>query len=356
MRFDILFPTLLFLVTLVAMFLSRRAESKLKATVEERELNNRDVALLVAMIAVLVSVIAFVPGMAIMALFLFSYSTLLFTVSYAFSDMERRRMTFYCGVFVLVSVFAAVAAFFGVVPEELRVYGTLAFVGLAAGAVAALGYALRKAVKPKWYVAVLSPALFLLLFAFYGNTSIGFTVPLSVSLGQFPYLLDIYGLTFAILIVVYLNSLFTWKTVFIFAALLTGLDIVLVWVTGQMVQAANAISGLGLPVLVAFPTFPVIPYGGTILLLRLGLGDLFFAGILSTQALKKFGNKIAVLSALTIAISFGLFELLLLNFPEMVSALPATLPIVLGWLPVVGWKIISERGKKTATTVELKKD
>jgi hypothetical protein len=359
MRFDILFPTLLFAVTLVAMFLSRKAESKLKAAVEERELGNRDVALLVAMIAVLVSIIAFIPQMAIMALFLFSYSSLLFIVSYAFSDMEKRRMALYCGIFVIISVFAAAAAFFGVVPAELRVYGTLAFVSLAGCSLAALVYALHKAIKPKWYVAALSPALFLLFFVFYGQTSIGFIVPLTVSFQQFPYLLDIYGLAFAVLIVVYLNSLFTWKTVFIFAALLTGLDIVLVWVTGQMVQAANAISGLGLPVLVAFPTFPVITAAGGagILLLRLGLGDLFFAGILATQALKKYGSRIAVLSALTISVSFGLFELLLLNFPEMVSALPATLPIVLGWLPVIGGKLLAERRNKTATTTaELKKD
>jgi hypothetical protein len=356
MRFDVLFPTLLFVVTLVAMFLSSKAEYKFKATVEERELGNRDVALLVAMIAVLVSIIAFIPQMAIMALFLFSYSSLLFTVSYAFSDFEKKRMKLYCGVFILVSALAAVAAFFGVVPDDLRVCGTVAFAALAGCSVAALVYALRKDIKPKWYVAALSPALFLLLFIFYGNTNIGFVVPMSVSIGQFPYLLDIYGLTFAILIVVYLNSLFTWKTVFIFAALLTGLDIVLVWVTGQMVQAANAISGLGLPVLVAFPTFPFILTTEGILILRLGLGDLFFAGILASQALNKFGRKIAVASALTISISFGLFELLLLNYPQMVSALPATLPIVLGWLPVIGWKILSERGKKSATNVELKKD
>ncbi|MCW4047650.1 MAG: hypothetical protein NWE99_08855 [Candidatus Bathyarchaeota archaeon] len=347
------------MVTLVAMFLSKKAEAKLKATVEERELGNRDVALLVAMIAVLVSIIAFVPQMAIMALFLFSYTTLLFTVSYAFSDMEKRRLKLYCGAFVLVSGLAAVAAFFGVVPAGLRVYGTLAFIGLAAGSLVTLMYALRSDVKPKWYVAALSPALFLLLFVFYGETSIGFIVPSSVSFLQFPYLLNIYGLLFAVLIVAYLNSLFTWKTVFIFAALLTGLDIVLVWVTGQMVQAANAISGLGLPVLVAFPTLPIILTMKGILILRLGLGDLFFAGILATQTMKKFGKKIAVLSALTISISFGLFEMFLLNFPGIVSALPATLPIVLGWLPVVGWKIIDERRNKTAmttATAELKKD
>ena len=357
MRFDVLFRTLFFIVTLVAMYLSKKAEPRLKETVEERELGARDVALLVAMIAVLVSVITFIPQMAVMAVFLFSYSSLLFIVSYAFSDIEKRKITLYCGVFVLVGALAAVAAFLGVVPTDLQLYGTLSFTGLAACALIALVYALHKDIKPKWYVAALSPAMFLLLFLFYGQTNIGFIVPSSISLQQFPYLLDIYGLIFAVLIVVYLNSLFTWKTVFIFAALLTGLDIVLVWVTGQMVQAANAIAGLGLPVLVAFPTVPILLTTNGILLLRLGLGDLFFAGILSTQALKKFGNKIGVLSAFTISISFAFFELLLLNFPEMVSALPATLPILLGWLPVVGIKLLTQRKmKRSAMPTEPKKE
>ena len=52
MRFDILFPTLLFAITAVGMFLSKKAEPRLKTVVEEREFRNRDIALLVAMIAV----------------------------------------------------------------------------------------------------------------------------------------------------------------------------------------------------------------------------------------------------------------------------------------------------------------
>ena len=43
------------------MYLSKKAEPRLKETVEERELGIRDIALLVAMIAVLVSVITFIP-------------------------------------------------------------------------------------------------------------------------------------------------------------------------------------------------------------------------------------------------------------------------------------------------------
>ena len=230
----------------------------------------------------------------------------------------------------------------------MRVYGTLAFAGLASCAFFALMYAQQNAdAKQKWYVATLSPALFLLLFFFYNGTDI-----------WFPYLLDVYGLIFAILIVLYLGALFTWKTVFIFAGFITTLDIILVWFTGQMVQAANAVSNLGLPVLVAFPTVPLITLEGGILIMRLGLGDFFFAGILATQTLKKFGRKTAIASLITICISFALFELILLN-KELydalpVKALPATLPIILGWLPVIAWKILSERKQKQQMSKKLK--
>ncbi len=338
MYFDILMPAILFMVTIAAMFLGKRTEAKLKATVEEREFKTRDSAILVGMIAVAVSVVMFVPSMAILAVFLLSYCSLLFTVTYVFSDINKKRMLIYCGVFIVASVLAGTVGFLGVLPENLRVIGTLAFASLASCAFFALLYALRSAeTKHKWYFAALSPALFLLLFFFYNETSL-----------WFPYLLDVYGILFALLIVLYLSTLFNWKTVFIFAGFITAMDIVLVWVTGTMVQAANAVSGLGLPVLVAFPTIPLIVVEGGILLLRLGLGDFFFAGILATQTLKKFGKKTAVVSALTMSVSFGLFELLLLN-PSDFDALPATLPIVLGWLPIVAVKMLLARKQKTPT-------
>jgi hypothetical protein len=340
MHFDILMPIILFVVTLGAMLIGRKAESKLKATVEEREFKNRDVALLVGMIAVAVSVVVFIPSLALLGLFLFSYSSLLFTVTYAFSNLKTHRITLYCVGFIVASIIAGAAGFIGVIPSDLRFYGILAFALFAFVVFMALIYAQKKPdSKQKWYLAALPPALFLMLFAFFSTTFI-----------WFPYLLDVYGIIFAMLIVIYLNSLFTWKTVFIFAGFLTGVDIVLVWLTQTMVQAAEQISGLGLPVLVAFPTIPVISTTAGILILRLGLGDFFFAGILTSQTLRKFGLKTAVTSLLTISISFGLFELILLN-PELtaalpVPALPATLPILLGWLPIVLIKILIERMQK----------
>jgi len=81
--------------------------------------------------------------------------------------------------------------------------------------------------------------------------------------------------------------------------------------------------------------------GSNVLFMSLGLGDFFFAGILATQTFKKFGKRTAVLSVLTMSVSFAVFEAFLLNYRW--GAFPGTLMIICGWLPVVAWKILSER-------------
>src|SRR3990170_5476678 len=115
----------------------------------------------------------------------------------------------------------------------------------------------------------------------------------------FPVLLNVYGVVFAVLVTLYLSSLFTWKVTFLFAGLLTVADIVLVLFTGVMVTAATHVAGLGLPVLISLPTVPLVISEQGIRYLSLGLGDFFFAGTLATQTFKKFGRKAAAISALT---------------------------------------------------------
>jgi hypothetical protein len=347
MYFDILMPAVLFTVTLIAMFLSKKAETKLKATVEEREFRSRDIIMLVTMIAIAVSIIAFIPSIAILAIFLFSYSSLLFTFTYAYSDMKLKKLTLYCSSLIMASIIAILAGFSGILSPEIVPYGemaftilTIAFTILAFCAFSALLYAHKKSnLKQKWYIAALTPAMFILLLVFFRGSAI-----------WDPYLINVYGIMFAMLIVIYLGSMFSWKTVFLFAGFLTGIDILLVWVTGTMLTAAQSMSGLGLPVLVAFPTVPWISTETGVLLMRLGLGDFFFAGILGTQTWKKFDKKTAIISLIAMTISFGLFELFLLN-PELAAllpkkALPATLPIVLGWLPVVVIKLLQKQKSK----------
>jgi hypothetical protein len=216
-------------------------------------------------------------------------------------------------------------------------YGGLATYGLAAFAFSAILYEqMRKTAGERWYLAVLPPALFLLLYLFYQGTLL-----------WFPYFFNIFAITFAILITLYLASLFTWKVVFIFAGLLTVMDIILVLGTGIMGEAATTLLNLGLPIAVVLPRIPIqgaISFGG------LGLGDFFFAGILGTQTYKKFGEKTAVVSALVMAISLGLFYVIQLYFEIMFF--PATVSILCGWLPVVAWKLVAERKTKDNAVIQ----
>jgi len=329
--FDVTMPVALFVVTLVAMLLDRRVEGKLKTTFEEREFRARDAALFVVMISVAVSVIVFVPQLAIIAVFLFSYSTLLFTFAYVFSGMRKKRAQLFCVGFGVASLAAGAVALLDPLADSLMFYGGAALLGLATFAFLALLLEWKKAdVKERWYLAVLPPALFILLYLVYNGTSL-----------WFPYLLNVYAITFAVLIILYVGSLFTWKSAFIFAGLLTVMDIILVLVTGVMVTAAKQVAGLGLPVLVSLPTVPLIISEKGVQFMSLGLGDFFFAGILATQTFKKFGKRTAVLSVLTMSVSFAVFEAFLLNYS--LRAFPGTLMIICGWLPVVAWKILSNR-------------
>jgi hypothetical protein len=354
---DVAMPLALLAVSTAALLLNERTEGKLKTTFEERELRTRDVVLLVVMIAVAVSVIGYVsildPGQifqnVILLVFMFSYSMLLLVFSYLFSGMKKRRAQLFSFGFAIASLLAGTIGLLEPFADSLAFYRALAFYGLAAFALASMIIDTKKAdAKERWYVAVQPPALFVLLFVFFNVVYDGAPV-------WAPVLLDVFALTFAVLIILYLGSLFTWKTTLVFAVLLTIVDIILVLVTGTMVEAAEQFTGLGLPVLVHLPNLPLVfSLEGDVLFRGLGLGDFFFAGILALQTFKKFGKQAAYVSVVAMTISFAVFEAFL---PEVLgllepllqrelSGFPGTLMIILGWLPVVAWKMLSERKQK----------
>ena len=319
MNFDVVMPLTLFLVTIAAMLLNGKAERKLKGVLEEKQFRTRDAVLLVASVGVTISLIVFIPELAIMIIFLFSYSMLLFIFGYLFSDMKKTRTELFLAAFIMGGLVAGAARFFVFGQVENALYGVFAFLALSIFTFAALVYETRRTSSAeRWYVAVLPPALFICLYLFFRGTPI-----------WFPYLLDSYGVVFAVLIILYLGSLFTWKTTLVFAALLTVVDIVLVLFTGSMVSVATTVLKLRLPVLVSLPTFPTIRLDP----MSLGLGDFFFAGLLTIQTYKKYGKRTAVLSALAMTISFFIFEALLLTFGP--TAFPGTLMIICGWLLLV---------------------
>lgn len=333
MNFDVAMPTALLIVTITTMFLNKRVEAKLKATFEEKEFHTRDIIFLVAMIGVAATVAAIYPNIQtlLLAVFLFSYSILLFTFSYLFSNITKVRAQLFSAGLGIASLTAGTGSFFNPFADNLMLYGSLAFFGLAAFAFFTVIYEQKRGkVKERLHLAVLPPTLFLLLYLFYRDTPV-----------WYPYLLDIYAVTFAILVTLYLGSLFTWKTTFIFAGFLTIMDIILVLGTKTMGEAATTFLNLGLPILVLLPNVPLRIVDGVVILGGLGLGDFFFAGILAGQTYKKFGKKSALVSVLAMAVSFEFFAVLQMAY--RVQFFPATVNIICGWLPVVAWKLFAER-------------
>ena len=279
-NFDVTMPLTLLAVTFASLFLYPKVESKLKGVLEEREFRVRDAVMLVGLMAVMITIVVVIRQLSIvlMVLFLFAYSLLLFTFGY------------------LVS-------------------------------------------KNRWYIAIIAPAVFILLYVFLRGTSI-WTY----------YLSNIYGLIFAVLITLYLAGVFDWTTTAVFGALLTGMDIVLVLVTRTMVQAATAAASLSLPVLVSLPLVPLITTGTGVLLLSLGLGDFFFAGLLAVQTYIKFGRRLAIASVIGMTVSFSIFEAFILTYN--VGAFPGTLMIICGWIPFVLVQSLRNRKKARGTSLE----
>jgi hypothetical protein len=268
MYFDIVMPLTVFTIVVVSLFLNQKTESRLKMTFEEKQFATRDVVLLVILMAIMVSFIAFSIRYSfinpIMILFLFSYSALLFIFTYIFSNK-------------------------------------------------------------RWYLATLPSVVFILLYLFLKDTVLWSY-----------YLVNIYAAIFAVLVILYMGVLFTWKTTWIFTILVTTADIILVFVTKSMVEYAEVSIGLRLPVAIALPIIPLIVTKQGMWWTILGLGDFFFAGLLSIQIFKREGKKTAILSAIAIAVAFFIFEIYSLNYQS--QPFPATLIIILGWLPLALWK------------------
>jgi hypothetical protein len=355
---DVAMPIALLVVVAVAMFLNRKVEGKLMATVEEREFKTRDIVLLVVFMAIVISVIAYSSIIApeqvfqnvFLIIFLGSYTMLLFTFSYIFSNLTKKRAQLISLGFTLVGVIMGLISLLAPLNDSLSVFRAGAFFGLAVFCLGTIVYEQKKTTqKSRWYIAAQPPAVFVLMFLLFNVFYEG-----ALNLWN-PLLMDVFGFTFAILIILYLSSLFTWKTVGLFAILLTIMDIILVIVTPVMVTTATTFTKIGLPVLVYLPNVPFVYSSttGAMLSRGLGLGDFFFAGVLAVQTFNKFGKKTAIAAVVAEAIAFGIWEAFLrdiLNYlnpivGREIGGFPGTLMILSGWAPVVIWKVLSVRGK-----------
>lgn len=356
---DIAMPLALLIVVTVAMLLNGRVERRLQSTIEQKELKTRDVVLLIVFMAAIISVIAvtamYNPGAVfeniLLVFFLSAYTMLLFTISYVFSNIPKIKAQLFSVCFGVAGVAAGVVCLLAPFHDAFTPFRVGAFLGFAVFCFGTALYETKKtSLGSKWYVAVQPPAIFVLLFVFFNFVSNAGTEAVWA-----PYLMDVFGLTFAILIILYLSSLFTWKTVGLFAVLLTVMDIILVIGTPAMVTAATSFTSLGLPVLVWLPNIPIITQSGAILFRGLGLGDFFFAGVLIVQTFNKFGKKTAFTAAIAIAVAFGFWEAFLQDIinglkpivGRDIGGFPGTVMIISGWAPIIAWKLLSERRKAT---------
>lgn len=262
MILDILLPSVLFLIALVIIFLHTRLEKKVDSLFGGTELRIRHVILLVAAIGIMVTILVFVPERAMMIFFLFAYSTIMFLFTYLFA--------------------------------------------------------------PKWYLAFLTPTLFIALYFMYKDTYL-WNVYLPPHI---PYLLNFFAIIFAVCVSVYMGSLFTWKATAAFVVLLTIMDVIQVLITGYMVASAEKSIALGLPVAIIVPAFPSTGR------LTLGLGDIFLFGLLSIQTTRKYGRKFGIASTVSITVVFLLLQTILLN--TGVENFPATVMVLSGWLTSLG--------------------
>ncbi|RLI17355.1 hypothetical protein DRO54_11660 [Candidatus Bathyarchaeota archaeon] len=263
MIFDITVPAFLFLLCFIAVKVYEKFGEKLKSTFEERELQVKDVIVLVVIMGVMISIMVMIPAYALVILFLLAFSMLTFTFSII--------------------------------------------------------------VTGKWYISIILPVIFISLYYF----GVFWNIPYLWNI----YVIDVFVMIFAILITVYLGGLFTWKATVVFAVLLTIMDIIQVLFTGHMVEVSYTAVEYQLPLLVFLPILPPIYVEQGLRMMGLGLGDLFFAGLLSLQLFRRMGYKSAMFSMVGISISFFIFEALLLTYE--IAAFPGTLMIICGWLPAM---------------------
>jgi presenilin-like A22 family membrane protease len=183
-------------------------------------------------------------------------------------------------------------------------------------------------ITEKWYLALLPSAIFVALY-------------------MSPYwnllLLNIFAVVFALFVTVYLGGMFSWKTVLVFAALITVMDFVQVFGTGFMGASAEKLLDLKLPIMLLVPTFPAETSG----LLGLGLGDVFLTGLLAIQTSQKYGRKAGFISAAAVGFAFFIFEFAVFSY-NYSGFFPATIVVVGGWLLGFGMHYIVFQRRKAS--------
>lgn len=187
----------------------------------------------------------------------------------------------------------------------------------------------------KWYLGLLLPSTFLILYAALWDLP-GTDVSVLI-------FMDVFAAIFVVFTSIFMATLFGWKTVTVFAGLITIMDVIQVFVTGFMVESSQKMQSLKLPVMISVPTFPLQNF-----VVSLGLGDILLSSLLTIQTMRKYGRKFGYVSIAFIAGAFLIFGAFQIWYFELLkqsysveeaaakSAMPATVFIICGWLVALG--------------------
>jgi len=249
MRLDLSLPLIVFAATSVAMAAYPLCEGRMKALYKHEKFKTQDIILLIIAFSTVITITALAPQLALQVFFVTIYSVGLFLFAYTF--------------------------------------------------------------WPKWYVAVLLPTAFILLYLYHWTL-----VELSI-----------FSFAFVVFLAVALNGFFNWKTSALFAGLLTVVDVIQVFGTKLMITSTMKIVALKLPLMIILPTFPSQGQIG------IGLGDIFLAILLSLQTYQKLGRNLGLTCSVSVSLMFLILEAVQLNF--RLQFFPATVAVVVGWLATV---------------------
>jgi len=224
------------------------------------------------------------------------------------TDVFRGRKLTVREIIIYIAIMGAMVTVIAFVPAFAI---QVVFVGAYAYMLFTFVYILLR----KWHIALILPAVFILSYVLYPT----------------PLVLNIFAATFAIIASVFMGIVFSWKTTMIFAALIVVMDVVQVFGTGFMLEAAQKMVDLKLPVAVQLPTYP---FERGILL---GLGDVFLSGLMAIQTALRRGHKAGLVIAAAISIALFVFEIFAFNgLFGNIRGFPATVVVVLGWLMGMG--------------------
>lgn len=275
MQFDIVLPSALFFLTAAAVILYSKLETKVKSIFEEKKFRMLHIVVIVAVMGIAVTVFAVISNNVIQIFFLISYSLLLFLSAYIFTS--------------------------------------------------------------KWYFGLLLSAIFLASYFIVWNIPFdlaNLTLSNISSSDIFVIVfMNVFAAIFVVFASVFMGTLFGWETAAVFAGLITVMDVILVLVTGSMVDSGLKSQSLKLPAMILVPTFPLQNY-----IVSLGLGDILLSSILTIQTARKYGKRFGYATIVFIAVAFLIFEFLMFQLDT--GAMPATVFIDCGWLTALGGRYL----------------